>query len=98
MRRSVLLFALAGCGYPAEDFRADYVASYCAWGADCHWYESVALCEAAYVDWAPADETCFDPKAARDCVDALDALACPLVEESVEFPDACNAVYVCESE
>ena len=95
MRRLALVMFAAGCGYPAEDFREDYVDAYCSWASDCNWYESADVCADAYVDWAPEDEGCFDPKAARDCIDALEALQCPEVEAEVDFPDACNAVYQC---
>lgn len=95
MRRVVVLLFAAGCGYPAEKFQDDYVASYCAWAGDCHWYESSDVCADAYADWAPADEGCYDAKAAKDCIDALEALQCPAAEAAVDFPDACNAVYLC---
>ncbi len=95
MRRVVVLLFAAGCGYPAEDFRDDYVASYCAWAGDCHWYESAAVCADAYAEWAPAEGDCYDPKAAKDCIDALELLQCPDAEAAVDFPDACNAVYLC---
>lgn len=90
------LLALAGCGPDEASFREDYVASYCAWASECQWYEDADACGAAYVDWAPADTSCFDARAAKDCLDALDALQCPTAGASVEFPDACNVVYSCE--
>lgn len=96
MRRAAVVawVVLAGCGTTPEKYHDDYLASYCAFASDCHLYPSVDACDAAYVDWAP-DATCFDAKAAGDCIKALDEQPCPTADAPIEFPDACSAVYTC---
>lgn len=100
MRRTLWLLLVAGCGYPAEDFEADYLDSYCAWAASCAYYDDAEACRTSYEenpDSRPDRTDCvYDDKAGRDCVDAMDERTCPDGEGGGEMPAACNAVYACD--
>lgn len=92
---------LVGCGYSEATFQEEYVEVYCAWTVDCQFYDDESACREAYSDFPAADRSdCeYDGRAARDCVNELDALECPTVEnEPIAFPNACNAVWTCPDE
>jgi hypothetical protein len=96
---SMLVLILVACGYPEDDFRTDYVDAYCGWAADCGWYADAGTCTADYAAWDGPSDQCgdYDAHAARDCVKALQVLACPVDDPASEFPSACSAVYPCDA-
>ena len=95
MKRVAFLLVLTSCGVKEEDFPAAYTESYCGWAADCGFYATYEDCEAEYADWdgPPDGAGDYDASMAKQCIKALDELACPVDDPAAAYPVECSQVY-----
>lgn len=107
MLHATLLFSLlAGCAMPEETFWDKQVETNCAVAVSCAVEESeyadVDECiDDARIDNNPVKDNCdYDGKAARDCIDGMEAWAadgCPVKQDDdlADLIDRCDVVYDC---
>lgn len=89
------LLALAAC-YNEASFDDDLADVGCAWTVECYpdLFADVDACKAEADTGTASDVVCtFDAAAAKDCIDAWEALACPAEGETPEYPSVCDNVY-----
>ncbi len=87
---------LASC-YSAARFEDQYLDARCDWYTACYpeVYTNVEVCEGQLADERDRSQCELDEEAARACVDAWEALACPDGPSMPDFPSDCDAVYAC---
>ena len=92
------VLGMAACGYPQEDFSADYSAAVCRLYADCKvlstltGHEGVPACEADITKSISADAgRCpdYDRKAAEQCVNSINQMQCQAIYDNA-WPEACS--------
>jgi hypothetical protein len=81
---------LAGCRFKEERFMEESLEASCVWIAEClELFETADACIEEYQEAVLLDFCEYDPKAAKECVKALQELTC----DDTEVPDECNEVY-----
>ena len=93
----IAAMSLAGC-YQEDEFRDDLDDAVCTWKAECYQEEYASCINDALNARAETPAGCkFQPGVARDCVDALDDLACvdTAPEDELGFPEVCGEVWSC---
>lgn len=91
----------AACGYSEEDYVVDEAAAACDFTVACYpgLHDSVDDCITTTQTVAPAAGCSFDAVAAKECVEGIEAMACPEEGAAPEFPASCDAVYAdCEAD
>lgn len=91
----------AACGYAETDYVIDEAEAACMFTVECYpgLYDSVEDCVIVNQNVAPAAGCSFDSDAAKECVEGVEAMACPEEGAAPAFPAACDAVYTeCQAE
>ncbi len=96
-----LMLLAAACGYAEADYVIDEAEAACVFTVECYpgLHDTVEDCVTVTQTVAPAAGCSFDSDAAKECVEGLEAMACPEEGAAPAFPAACDAVYTdCEVE
>lgn len=91
---ALMVFA-AACGYAEADYIVDEAEAACVFTVECYpgLYDSIEDCVTATQSVTPPAGCSFDGDAAKECVEGLEAMACPEEGAAPAFPAACDAVY-----
>lgn len=101
------LGVLSGCGWSETRYIDEFVQKDCEVRMECH--DPAVL---TFLGWethddcvadrgpevtAMADDCTYNKKAARDCVKAMDEMACPEDGTELDYPEICDEVFLaCE--
>jgi hypothetical protein len=90
-----LVLLAAACGYAETDYVVEEAEAACVFTVECYpgLHDSVDDCIVVSQTVAPAAGCSFDSAAAQECVEGIEAMACPEEGAAPSFPAACDAVY-----
>ena len=97
MRHTILIGLLTGCGWSEARFLTVGLEEWCTASADCEGTYDVDAC-IDHIRAVDRDGCDYDPSAAAQCIDALDAATCeplPALGTFAFEPDpACDSIWV----